>query len=327
MMACAASVLLAVTLSACGGGGGGPVTDAAVVPGDEDAVMPPSPGAYEIESHLDSVLYSSDTEIFSFGGAVAVCLALDCPQGDTIYVGHLSDRGDVLDTSGFEFIERREGVYFAGRVTQSQYGDYTTDYRTLAGWLDHTMFLVMIRNEYDNSGQSFMSYDLNSTGNSSGTNPASPVSGSATWSGAMAGTVLPYFSEYGDGFARLTEEDADFVTGRDGDFVSGDAKITIPSFDMNTGPSLNLEFSNIVNASTGDRRNNMSWEGLEIVDGAFGYAGDTSASDYAGIPIVGQHEGVAGQLYGQFYGPDHEEVGGQFIRDGIGGAFAASRDE
>lgn len=136
----------------------------------------------------------------------------------------------------------------------------------------------------------------------------------------MAGTVLPYY-ERSPGLP---------LSGNDGDFVSGDARVTIPSFDTNAeGPSLNLEFSNIVNAGTGNRRSNMSWVGLKIVEGSFGYAREASSYNIERdeYRIVGQEEGVAGQLYGQFYGPNHHEVGGQFIRDGIAGAFAASRDK
>ena len=298
----AAFTLLAVTLSACGGGA--PVTDAAISS---------SPSGDEIEMHLDAVLIVSDTEIYSSGGDLAVCQGPGCNTLDRIFFSPSTGRLEALDKSGFEFVEERRGVLFAEKVSLWQRGDEREESRTLAGWLDQTMFLFATRRGYDQYGIFSLSYHLNSTGSWNGTNPASPVSGSATWSGAMAGVVLP-----------------DVLMGNGGDFVSGDARITIPRFGTNAeDPSLNLEFSNIVNASTGDHLSNMSWEGLKIVEGSFGYARDASRYERErdDFRIIGREEGVAGQLYGQFHGPNHDEAGGQFIRDGIVGAFAASRDE
>ena len=138
----------------------------------------------------------------------------------------------------------------------------------------------------------------------------------------MAGIVLPYYPA--DEVGRIAEQDAQFVAGNEGDFVSGNASVTIPSVNVHDYPSANVEFSNIVNDRTGARRRNMRWEGVEMVDGVFGSAGDFSSSrDAAFFPPVGGRifEGE-GALFGQFYGSDHKEVGGLFTRDGIGGAGA-----
>ena len=51
----------------------------------------------------------------------------------------------------------------------------------------------------------------------------------------------------------------------------------------------------------------MSWEGLSVEDGLFG-RGD-------------EKEYIAGM----FTGPRHQEVGGEFRRDGIEGGFGAKR--
>ena len=295
--------------------------------GGRPSVMLRSPSASEIKTRLDNVLHSSNGEVFSFGGDVAVCQALDCPQADTIYFGHIGDRIYSLDTSGFEFVEHREGVSFAEKVHESNDGYFTTNHRSLGGWLDHSMFLVTVEDMSNGNGLEFTVYDLSFIGFAAGVSPDTPLSGSATWSGAMAGIVLPYFGGFEDSLADLSEGDADFVMGNGGDFISGDVTIAVPALSAGSSPSLNVEISNIVNDNTGDRRSNMSWDGLELVDGAFGYAGNVSVADSYGIPIVGRHEGVAGQVYGQFFGPDHEEIGGLFNRDGIGGAFGARRDE
>ena len=129
--------------------------------------------------------------------------------------------------------------------------------------------------------------------------------------------------------AKSAEQDAQFVAGNEGDFVRGNVSVTIPGVSVHDFPSVDVEFSNIVNDRTGARRSDMRWEGVEMVDGVFGSAGDFSSSRDAGFfPTVGgrifEGEGV---LFGQFYGSDHEEVGGLFMRDGLGGTFGARRDE
>ena len=303
--------------------------------GGKPSVMLRSLTAGEIEKSLDGVQGNSDKEIFLFGGLVPVCLALHCPQGDTIYVRSTAEEvrlvvgktGEV-DTSNFQFVGQRDGVLLAEKEFQSQDQYAVTDHRSLAGWLEHSMFLVSIQERQPIDGvETYYRYDWSSLGKSTGINPVAPPNGSATWSGTMAGIVLPYYPA--DAIGRIAEEDAQFVAENEGDFVRGNASVTISGVSVHDYPSANVEFSNIVNDRTGARRSDMRWEGVEMVDGVFGSAGDFSSSIDAGFfPTVGGRifEGE-GALFGQFYGSDHEEVGGLFTRDGIGGTFGARRDE
>ena len=54
--------------------------------GGKPSVMLRSLTTGEIAISLDGVQGNADKEIFLFGGLVPVCLALHCPQGDTIYL-------------------------------------------------------------------------------------------------------------------------------------------------------------------------------------------------------------------------------------------------
>ena len=295
--------------------------------GGTPSIMLRSLTADEIEVSLNGVEFNSDGEVFLFGGVVAVCLALHCPQGDTIYVRGITGEIEGLDTSEFEFVGQREGVFLAEKEFQSQDEYALTNHRSLGGWMEHSMFVVSIQERQPTNGfETYYRYDLSSAGHLSGTNPAAPPSGSATWSGAMAGIIPPYYSA--DDRVQVAEEYAQFVAENGGDFVGGTAIITVPSLSVHSYPSLNVEFSNIMNDRTGARRSDMLWEGVEMVNGIFGSAGDVSSPDLGYIPSIGGRtfEG-GGALFGQFYGPDHEEVGGLFTRDGISGTFGARRDE
>ncbi len=64
-----------------------------------------------------------------------------------------------------------------------------------------------------------------------------------------------------------------------------------------------VTFSNIVAFSGDFTYSDMTWDDLLLTEG--GFSADT--------------------IQGQFYGPDHEEIGGVFERDNIVGAFGASR--
>ena len=124
----------------------------------------------------------------------------------------------------------------------------------------------------------------------------------------MAGVVIPAGTEL------------------DGSFVSGDARITIPHFDSDAPPSVDIEFSNIVNERTGAGLRDIAWE-------------EKSKCPMAPLPLpdsfrqsirvtwTSRTRRSRREVFGRFYGPGHEEVGGVFIRDGISGAFGAGRDE
>lgn len=119
-----------------------------------------------------------------------------------------------------------------------------------------------------------------SIGQSAGTNP---VSGSATWTGLMAGVKYD-----NAGFGPEVLGDADMLV----DFAAA---------------TLDLAFTNIVEqASEAPAADAIVWQDVPMKNGAF------STSD--------------GHLEGNFYGPNHEEAGGAFDRDGIAGVFTIKRE-
>ena len=90
----------------------------------------------------------------------------------------------------------------------------------------------------------------------------------------------------------------------EGAAVQGDARITIDDF---LNPMVDIEFVNVHNLVAGTTYNDMSWTDMAPMHGRF--QGGTSTRT----------------IQGQFYGPDHQEVGGTFTHDSILGAFGASR--
>ena len=58
---------------------------------------------------------------------------------------------------------------------------------------------------------------------------------------------------------------------------------------------------------TGDQRSDMVWKDVPITDGGFGTGSDGDS------------------IQGNFYGPNHQEIGGIFERDQVIGAFGAKR--
>ena len=113
-----------------------------------------------------------------------------------------------------------------------------------------------------------------------------PTSGSGTWEGVMVGV-------------DVSETDAR------GNPIQGDAAITIGDF---LNPMVGVGFSNVFDLEAGTTRPDMTWQDIPLTDGSFQSG---SGSD---------------QIKGQFYGPNHEEVGGIFERNLILGAFGAKRE-
>ena len=128
------------------------------------------------------------------------------------------------------------------------------------------------------------------------THPDSLPEGSATWRGNMVGVHRPV-TPAGD--------------PQKPSVVRGGAEVTLldlqaPAVDVVLTPQNLLE---------------IRWEGLAVENGRF--------SEYrpwiADALGPGPHEGVD-SVRGEFYGPNADEVGGVFERDGVIGAFGAGRD-
>ena len=107
--------------------------------------------------------------------------------------------------------------------------------------------------------------------------------------------------------------------------VDGDARISLPRSSLDADPSLRIEFSNIRREDTGAHLDDMTWDGVGVADGAFGFPGIISAIDPGDVDI--RRKALGTGIYGRFFGPNHDELGGAFIRDGINGVFGAKRDE
>ena len=116
--------------------------------------------------------------------------------------------------------------------------------------------------------------------------------------------------------------------GDAGAFVHGDAAVTVNGLNAKAGPRIDVVFSKIVNEDTGASIADMAWRGLTLQDRSFG-TDDVRFNDGTGFYFPEENFGTAsdGSIFGHFYGPNHEEVGGIFHHDGIAGAFAAKRED
>ena len=112
---------------------------------------------------------------------------------------------------------------------------------------------------------------------------SSPVSGSAVW----AGGVRAYSTHVVD----FSGTDVTTYAG-----VEGDSRLEVDFESV----SVDVDFTNFSNGQA-----NMSWSGLTMDNGVFGYG--TISID------------------GSFYGENHEGAAGTFTRDGLTGVFGATR--
>ncbi|WP_423906218.1 transferrin-binding protein-like solute binding protein [Candidatus Spongiihabitans sp.] len=111
------------------------------------------------------------------------------------------------------------------------------------------------------------------------------ATGGATWTGVMVGGDVSDTASRGNG-------------------IQGDAEIDIDNF---ANPDVDIRFTNIYDLDSGSTRGDMSWDDIAVTGGAFATGSGTN------------------QIQGEFYGPDHEEVGGVFERNDVLGAFGAQR--
>lgn len=304
-----------IMLSGCGGGGS-VVDPPPMRPMDESVILETN----EIEDVLSGLRRDSQSPALArFGadppppGAVTcAALLLGCEGG--LGPVHYRAVGE-FDFSGFRFIERRRGVSLAQRTQVSGGGGDAANYRALAGWIDHSFFLLKtpgIEVKPEENRVSANYYGAYSIGNATDSNPDVLAGGSATWSGMMVGI-------------RIAEPDS---------FVNGDATITVSSRQGNPDLLVDVEFRNMKDEQTGANFDDVSWEGLALQDGSFGVV---PVSD--GEADASRHPARRG-ISGRFYGPNHEEVGGLFsfrtsvaendrvggdIHD-VSGVFGAKRD-
>ena len=162
------------------------------------------------------------------------------------------------------------------------------DAEAYGGWLEHSLFVTRQSLMINDSipGMDVKLIDNYSLGFSTGENP-SAVAGSARWEGLMLGREVS-------------------ASPNRGQAIRGDADVTV---EFSAGDfTADVEFTRIVDIETGDRRGEMTWRGLALEGG--GFARRNAPDD---------------TIAGRFYGPNEEEVGGIFERDGVAGAFGGRR--
>ena len=288
--------------------------------GGTPSFMPVVPGTEEIGATLSGMLRNSNAPALArFAAEPPPPDAVTCAA---VVIGCEGGLGPIHHRSvgkrrfpDFEFIERRRGVSLAERRQVSGDGDETTSYRALAGWLDHSFFLVetpgreATPGEHPHYSRYFGAWSIGAAAES---NPDVSTGGTATWSGIMSGF-------------RISDPH---------NFVHGDATITVSSPHDIPDLLVDVEFSNITDERTEEDFDDVSWRGMELKNGAFGVVpvGD-DVSDASRHP-------ARGGISGRFYGPNHEEVGGLFriTRSGaddyriggdsfdVSGVFGAKRD-
>lgn len=220
------------------------------------------------------------------------CLADECHLEE--FAAGIQRLASVLEHNGVriaEFESRTTHVDSDGEKDHNEFEGY-------GGWLNHTFFVVTVNRECHAgpagcSGPHFSTESFALTfGAYSGTSPSG--TGSATWSGVMVG--MEAVDSYIDDVVPASAPDPDVFLG--------DARIVIE--DLAT-PDVDVSFTNISNVTEGTGHPDMSWENLPVDDGLFARGS------------------WGGYIAGMFTGPEHQEVGGEFFRDGIWGGFGAKR--
>ena len=288
--------------------------------GGTPSFMPVIPGTEEVGATLSGLLKNSNAPALArFAAEPPPPDAVTCAA---VIIGCEGGLGPIHYRSvgkrrfpDFEFIERRRGVSLAQSRQVSGEGDETISYRALAGWLDHSFFLVetpgreAAPGEHPHYSRYFGAWSIGFVAES---NPDVSTGGTATWSGVMSGF-------------RISHPD---------NFIHGDATITVSNPPGIPELLVDVEFSNITDERTEEDLDAVSWRGMELKNGAFGVVpvGD-DVSDASRHP-------ARGGISGRFYGPEQEEVGGLFritrsvaddYRIGgdsfdVSGAFGARRD-
>ncbi len=157
--------------------------------------------------------------------------------------------------------------------------------------MDYSFFTV---NQWTFEGTNWQIWNGASTGMASGSNP---VSGSATWTGAMVGRTR------GPGYHEP------------GELVTGDSQLT---FDF-AGNDLDVALTGI-RSDGGTTYADLTWENVPVTN-EFGALGSVNVPTVEGEPTPRRVTDISGT----FYGPNYEEVGGVFERDQMIGAFGATR--
>ena len=265
-----------------------------------------------IVAEIQRIATAADTFEFSDFGPTANAVTINCSNklcsGNVDDVGMLTfslddieDLSLVDDTGLMDFRSETQAVMVDRGVTliQSQVAARQEDgtrlsFQTYGGWLANSVFGVELLDvtENDTTTSRFASFSF---GNASGSRPTGSDS-PAIWTGSMIG----------------------MNTGKD--IFQGDAEISIDLARSNTDIGT-IRFNEIVNIKDGTSLGEMVW--FYTTDSN---PGRNAANISIGTDGTFSHTGSStGHIEGTFYGTGGMEVGGTFNRDGIIGAFGATR--
>ena len=172
-------------------------------------------------------------------------------------------------------------------VVERGSGTYT-DGHVYGGWLDHSFFATeSVQLTSTEWPDQGARLVLNySVGFSAEDNP-SAVDGSARWEGLMLGRDM-----------RASDSR--------GQLILGDADVTL-DFGA-SAVTADVEFTDIANVESGEEWGDMAWRGMAVEEGAFS-----------------REDAPNDTISGRFFGPNEEEIGGVFERDGAAGTFGGRR--
>ena len=299
----------ALILTACGGGGDGSgstggATELSLLEkwqryenGSPTLDMTPE----QISALAQAVSGQSTHVVYAHGNEIhALPITPDVVDGDSDSETMFAS---VMNHNGVPVAEARGSASGGGPQVDGDIISYRDNTLSYVGTLDYTIFRVsytrtcVVNAQGCNPHNAYVSEG--GLGAYSATNPTGL--GSATWTGVMVGMESPDFGT--PEYAALVREQPDVFLG--------DAQIRIDDF---SAPDVDVSFTNIHNVTEGTPQPAMTWEDLSVENGLFGELGEPDS--------LGDHDEY---IVGMFTGPRHQEVTGSFGRDGIAGAFGASR--
>ncbi len=322
-------VFFAVALAACGGGGGsssstasdssGSGSGSSVVPddlsdiawkldaaaarqavaGSEALTITPAQASQALTAIENSADTVTASDVLAYAGTGPLIRATtNCGSGLICTIRYPDGDTDVIDlgepdsdtgTDEGQLVMRHNGVSLAQSRLRNHKGT-ANQYELLSygGWLTYSAFEIGVAASPSFTGSEVSLALALSYGDGTRSNPSDIAGMTATWSGVMAGV--------------------DMSSANRENFIHGEAEATVDFANSD----MDVTFSNLVDLNDANRNsalNNMNWtwQNLSLTNGAF-----RSGS--------GTH-----QIKGQFYGPNHEEVGGTFERNRVIGAFGAAR--
>lgn len=192
---------------------------------------------------------------------------------------------DSVDAGLHEALMNKNGIGVVQFALAYEYGEGVNSGSNLQYglglWGEENIAWTIFDHGYGFYGR-YQYYESWIAGDSPGSNP----SGDATYTGVMAGSVV--------------EKDS-AVPLNTPDWVMGDAALTFSLADNTLGAS----FTSIVSLASGTAHDDLTWEDVPVMDGAF------------------DHGGTGDYLNGTFFGAGHEEIAGVFEQDSIAGVFQA----